>query len=198
MDYGASMKDKLRGNKVKILNDNIGEGFAKFLYDSCVNLLTFNKGVVYICMSSSELHTLHKAFTDAGGHWSTFIIWAKSTFTMGRADYQRQYEPMLYGWKEGTDHYWCGVRDAGDVWQISRSLANPLHPTMKPLELVAKAIKNSSKTEDIVLDLFGGSGSTLIAAEQTDRTCYMMELDPRYCDVIRTRYERFIESRKTD
>jgi len=77
-------------------------------------------------------------FTEAGGHWSTFLIWAKNTFTMGRADYQRQYEPILYGWKEGLDHFWCGARDQGDVWFIKKPHVNDLHPTMKPVELVER------------------------------------------------------------
>ena len=105
VNYGATMKDKLRGKKRKIANDNLGDGFEQFLRDACTNILTVTKGAVYICMSSSELHTLQNAFRDAGGHWSTFVIWAKNTFTMGRSDYQRQYEPILYGWKEGSDHF---------------------------------------------------------------------------------------------
>ena len=114
VNYGATMKDKLRGKQHrKIANDNLGAGFEPFLYDAIVNMFAVTKGAFYICMSSSELHTLQKAFREAGGHWSTFVIWAKNTFTMGRADYQRQYEPMLYGWKEGTQHFWCGARDQG-------------------------------------------------------------------------------------
>ena len=101
VDYANSPKDKLRGKHRPILNDNLGSGFEAFLYDCCVNVLSVTKGAVYWCMSSSELHTLQSAFTAAGGKWSTFVIWAKSTFTLGRADYQRQYEPILYGWKEG-------------------------------------------------------------------------------------------------
>ena len=101
------------------------------------------KGACYVCMSSSELHTLQKAFTDAGGKWSTFIIWAKNTFTLGRADYQRQYEPILYGWKQGADHFWCGARDQGDVWFVDKPRVNDLHPTMKPVELIERAIRNS-------------------------------------------------------
>ncbi|MCS6954536.1 MAG: hypothetical protein NZM33_16975 [Bryobacteraceae bacterium] len=129
VNYGQTMKDKLRGKKRTILNDNLGSGFEPFLLSACTNILAVTKGAVYICMSSSELHTLHKSFTEAGGHWSTFIIWAKNTFTMGRSDYQRQYEPILYGWKEGTDHYWCGARDQGDVWFVKKPVANDLHPT---------------------------------------------------------------------
>ncbi|MCC6363074.1 MAG: site-specific DNA-methyltransferase [Bryobacterales bacterium] len=189
VNYGATMKDKVRKKSRKIANDNLGDEFGPFLYDACVNLLAVTKGAIYICMSSSALHTLHRAFTEAGGHWSTFVIWAKNTFTMGRADYQRQYEPILYGWKEGTDHYWCGARDQGDVWFVKKPVSNDLHPTMKPVELVERAIRNSSKTRDTVLDPFGGSGSTLIACEKTGRQARLVELEPKYCDVIVRRFQ---------
>jgi DNA modification methylase len=192
VNYGATMKDKLRGKaNRKIANDNLGSGFEQFLRDACANVLAVTKGAVYISMSSSELHTLYKAFTGAGGHWSTFVIWAKHVFTMGRSDYQRQYEPILYGWKEGTDHYWCGARDQGDVWFIKKPVANDLHPTMKPVELVERAIRNSSKSRDTVLDPFGGSGSTVIACEKTGRQARVVELEPKYCDVIVRRWQEF-------
>ncbi len=189
VNYGATMKDKLRGNTRKIANDNLGEGFEKFLYDACVNMLAVAKGAVYICMSSSELHTLEKAFREAGGHWSTFVIWAKSSFSMGRSDYQRQYEPILYGWKEGASHFWCGARDQGDIWFIKKPHLNDLHPTMKPVELVGRAILNSSKTRDTVLDPFGGSGTTLIACEKSGRQARLIEMEPMYCDVIVRRWQ---------
>ena len=189
VNYGATMKDKLRGNKPKIANDNLGEGFEQFLRDVCTNILVVTKGAVYVCMSSSELHTLAKAFREAGGHWSTFVIWAKNTFTMGRSDYQRQYEPILYGWRDGTDHFWCGARDQGDVWFVKKPVANDLHPTMKPVELVERAIRNSSKSRDTVLDPFGGSGWTLIACERTGRHARLIELEPKYCDVIVRRWQ---------
>ena len=190
VNYGATMKDKLRGKSHrKIANDNLGDEFQRFLYDACVNLLAVTKGAIYICMSSSELHTLHKAFTEAGGHWSTFVIWAKNQFTMGRSDYQRQYEPILYGWKEGTDHYWCGARDQGDVWFVKKPVANDLHPTMKPVELVERALRNSAKSRDTVLDPFGGSGTTLIACEKAGRQARLIELEPKYCDVIIRRWQ---------
>ena len=166
VDYANTPKDKLRGKHRPILNDNLGGGFEAFLYDACVNILSVTKGACYVCMSSSELDTLQRAFRAAGGKWSTFVIWAKNTFTLGRADYQRQYEPILYGWKEGADHYWCGARDQGDVWFFDKPARNDLHPTMKPVALVERAIRNSSKSRDIVLDPFGGSGSTLIACEK--------------------------------
>jgi DNA modification methylase len=189
VDYGNSAKDKLRGKDRRILNDALGDGFGAFLQDACTNLVTVTKGAVYIAMSSSELHTLQATFTAAGGKWSTFIIWAKNTFTLGRADYQRQYEPILYGWPTGSEHYWCGARDQGDVWHFDKPTKNDLHPTMKPVALIERAIRNSSKRRDIVLDPFGGSGSTLIAAEKTGRQARLVELDPKYVDVIVKRWQ---------
>jgi len=184
VNYGATKHGK-------IANDNLGAAFEPFLRDACANMLAVTKGAIYICMSSSELHTLEKAFREAGGHWSTFVIWAKNTFTLGRSDYQRQYEPILYGWKEGTSHFWCGARDQGDVWFIKKPHVNDLHPTTKPVELVERAICNSSKTRDTVLDPFGGSGSTLIACEKTGRQARLIELEPKYVDVVCRRFQDF-------
>ena len=194
VNYGDTAKDKLRskgGAKAgrKIMNDNLGDDFEAFLTAACKNMLAHTKGALYICMSSSELDTLQSAFRNAGGKWSTFIIWAKNTFTLGRSDYQRQYEPILYGWKDGNVRYWCGARDQGDVWFYNKPQKNDLHPTMKPVDLVVRGIKNSSKTLDIVLDPFGGSGSTLIAAEHTGRQARLIELDPKYVDVIVRRWQ---------
>lgn len=177
--------------KLTLQNDALGEGFCDFLRLACTNLIAVCQGAIYICMSSSQLHTLYQAFTDAGGHWSTFVIWAKHHFTLGRSDYQRQYEPILYGWANGVDHYWCGARDQGDVWFIPRPLANREHPTMKPVELVERAIDNSSRVGDIVLDPFAGSGTTLIACQQRKRRARLIEIDPRYVDVICQRWQRF-------
>lgn len=190
VDYGNHGGAPHKGKRT-VANDNLGTEFEPFLEKACRNILEFTDGAVYVCMSSSELHTLQKAFVSAGGHWSTFIIWAKSTFTMGRSDYQRQYEPILYGWREGAKHNWCGDRDQGDVWRVEKPLANPLHPTMKPLALVERAIQNSSNPGDRVLDLFLGSGSTLIACERTGRICYGMELEPLYVDITVMRWEAF-------
>jgi len=201
VDYGNTPKDKMRaknGSKKagrKIMNDNLGEAFEAFLHDALTNMLMVTKGSFYICMSCAELPTLQKAFIAAGGKWSTFIIWAKNTFTLGRSDYQRQYEPILYGWKDGTDRYWCGARDQGDVWFVNKPIKNDLHPTMKPVELVERAVKNSSKTKDIVLDPFGGSGSTLIACEKLGRQCRTSELDPKYVDVIVKRWEEMTKKK---
>lgn len=191
VNYANSAKDKMRGKSRPIQNDNLGADFGAFLYDVCTNLMMVCKGAMYICMSSSELHTLHGAFSEAGGKWSTFIIWAKNTFTLGRADYQRQYEPILYGWKDGHDHYWCGARDQGDIWFVNKPVKNDLHPTMKPVELVERALQNSSKTKDIILDSFGGSGTTMIACEKTGRRARLIELEPKYADVIVKRWQEF-------
>lgn len=191
VDYGNSAKDKMRGKDRRIMNDALGDGFYKFLYDACVNLLLVTKGACYVCMSSSELHTLQKAWLDAGGKWSTFVIWAKNTFTLGRADYQRQYEPILYGWKQGSEHFWCGDRNQSDIWNYNKPRVNDLHPTMKPVELVERAIRNSSKSRDTVLDLFGGSGTTMIACEKTGRQARLMELDPKFADVVIKRWQDY-------
>jgi DNA modification methylase len=174
-----------------IANDNLGAGFAAFLESACRNILQNTSGAVYLCMSSSELHTLYTAFTHAGGHWSTLLIWAKSSFTLGRSDYQRQFEPILYGWNEGQRHHWCGARNQGDVWFFDKPHSNDLHPTMKPVALVERAILNSSQRNDLVLDPFAGSGSTLIACEKTGRQGRLIELDRAYCDVIVGRWEEF-------
>lgn len=203
VNYGDTAKDKIRakgGAKAgrKIMNDNLGDDFFGFLLAACQNTVKHCKGAIYICMSSSELDTLQHAFREAGGHWSTFIIWAKNTFTIGRADYQRQYEPILYGWPEGNKHFWCGARDQGDVWFFNKPKSNDLHPTMKPVELVQRAIENSSKTRDTVLDCFGGSGSTLIACEKTNRAARLIELDPKYCDVIVKRWQDFTGKKATN
>lgn len=191
VNYANTAKDKLRGKNRPIMNDNLGEGFGSFLKDACTNILMHTKGAVYIAMSSSELDTLQSAFRAAGGRWSTFIIWAKHTFTLGRADYQRQYEPILYGWRDGADHFWCGDRDQGDVWNIKKPVKNDLHPTMKPVELVERAVRNSSKTRDLVLDPFGGSGTTLIACEKSGRRARIIEFDPKYVDVIVRRWQEW-------
>jgi len=196
-----------------ILNDKMSASdFFNFLNSVCKNLLAVCDGAFYVAMSSSELHTLHRAFTENGGHWQTYIIWAKHTFTLSRSDYQHQFEPIMYGLSEdeakladsnpdnaydalpimygwGKHHEWYGGRKQGDVWLIERPIKSPNHPTEKPVSLCARAIRNSSKRDAIVLDTFGGSGSTLVAAQQLQRRCYMMEMDPRYVDVIIRRWQ---------
>lgn len=197
VNYANSAKDKMRGKDRAILNDNLGEGFYDFLLAALTPTVAHCRGAVYVAMSSSELDTLQSAFRAAGGHWPTFIIWAKNTFTLGRADYQRQYEPILYGWPEGAQRHWCGDRDQGDVWSIKKPQKNDLHPTMKPVELVERAIRNSSRPGNMVLDPFGGSGTTLIAAEKSGRIARLIELDPKYVDVIVRRWKEFTGKQAT-
>ena len=176
----------------KIQNDNLAaELFYKFLLSACGNMLKFCTGAIYISMSVSELHTLRRAFVDAGGHWSNFIIWAKNHFTLSRADYHRQYEPILYGWAKGSKRYWCGDRKQSDIWNIARSGSNKLHPTMKPVELVERAVTNSSSIGDIILDPFAGSGATLIACENLGRKARLIEIEPKYCDVMIKRWQTY-------
>jgi DNA modification methylase len=189
VNYANSAKDKMRGKDRAILNDNLGDGFYDFLLAALTPTVAHCRGGIYVAMSSSELDVLQAAFRAAGGKWSTFIIWAKNTFTLGRADYQRQYEPILYGWPEGAQRHWCGDRDQGDVWNIKKPQKNDLHPTMKPVELVERAIRNSSRSGNVVLDPFGGSGTTLIAAEKSGRLARLIELDPKYVDVIVRRWQ---------
>jgi DNA modification methylase len=183
-------RSKATGRR-RIANDNLGAGFEPFLYDACENILAATKGAVYICMASAELHTLYSAFTRADGHWSTFIIWSKDQFTLGRSDYHRAFEVILYGWKRDGEHFWCGARDQGDVWQVPRPRLNRLHPTAKPIELIERAIANSSRPGDIVLDPFAGSGSVLIACQRTRRHARLIELEPTYIDVTIRRWQEF-------
>jgi DNA modification methylase len=188
--FGVGYEGKT-AQKLKMPNDALGAQFYDFLRQACANIMAACQGGLYICMSSSELHTLYRAFTAAGGHWSTFLIWAKHHFTLGRSDYQRQYEPILYGWRQGADHYWCGDRNQGDVWFIPRPMANREHPTMKPVELVERALVNSSQISNLVLDPFAGSGTTLIACQRRQRRARLIELDARYADVICQRWQQF-------
>lgn len=210
---GNVNKDGIKSEKRKILNDKMtSDQFYQFLLGFCRNALRVTDGGFYICMSNSQLHTIQQAFTEGGGHWQTFCFWAKHAFILSGNDYQHQSEAILYGLSEqeakkaeenGEDidalpimygwakHNWYGGRKQGDVWMFDRPRKSALHPTMKPVALCGKAISNSSKIGQIVLDLFGGSGSTLIACEQLSRQCRMMELDPIYCDVIVKRWEKY-------
>jgi DNA modification methylase len=177
--------------KDKILNDNLGVEFNKFLEKTCSNILNYTNGAIYIFMAISEIGNLKREFERAGGHWSTFIIWVKNHFAIGRSDYHRQYEPILYGWRQSADKHWCGDRDQSDVWFFDKPNANKDHPTMKPVALCERMILNSSQPNNIVLDPFGGSGSTLIACENLKRKARMIELDPKYVDVIVRRWEKY-------
>ena len=142
---------------------------------------------IYVFHSDRSADIFHKVFREFF-HFSSMIIWFKNSLTLSQTDYQSQHEPCLYGWVDNGTHNFYGDRKQVSVWQFQKESVEG-HTTPKPVELVKNAINNSSKQGQNIIDLFGGSGSTLIAAENTNRTCYMMELDPKYCDVIVTRWE---------
>jgi DNA modification methylase len=194
--YNVSLGDhggQQRGQKRRRLeNDSLSPAeWESFVRRWSRNLLQYTNGAIYICMSTKEWPLVSRVLAEEGGHWSDTIIWAKDRFVLGRADYQRQYEPLWYGWREGVQHHWNGDRDQGDVWKIERPSSSDAHPTMKPLPLIERAIENSSKPGDLVTDLFLGSGSTLIACERTGRTCFGIEIDPNYASIILMRWEAF-------
>ena len=177
-----------------IQNDNMAnEDFYNFLLSVYKNMFDSVKegGSIYVCHADSEGLNFRKAFIDAGFKLAQCLIWVKNSFTMGRQDYQWQHEPILYGWKPGAGHYFVDDRSLSTVWFYDKPKHNDLHPTMKPLELVGQGINNGSLKGQLVLDLFGGSGSTLIASEQAGRINYSMELDEKYADVIIKRFIRF-------
>jgi DNA modification methylase len=192
VDYGHHGGAPRRGRRRTMANDALPpEQWEAFCRRWAQNLLSYVDGALYVCMSTREWPVVSRVLEELGGHWSDTIIWAKDRFVLGRADYQRQYEPVWYGWREGASHHWCGDRDQGDVWPIPRPAQSELHPTMKPLPLVERAIENSSHPGDLILDLFLGSGTTVIAAERTGRVCHGMELDPHYCRIVIARWEAF-------
>jgi DNA modification methylase len=188
-DHGGQQRGQ---RKRRLQNDALSpEAWQDFCRRWCRNLLSSVDGALYICMSTKEWPVVSRVLEEEGAHWSDTIIWAKDRFVLGRADYQRGYEPIWYGWREGVKHDWFGGRDQGDVWRIDRPSVSEAHPTQKPLPLIERAIENNSRPNGIVLDLFLGSGSTLIAAERTGRVCYGMELEPHYVDVAVLRWEAF-------
>jgi len=184
-DGGSKKREKIKNDK---LND-----FSQFLNSCFFNMHLFMKdgSCIYVTHSEVERLSFTETFKMVGFQLSSVIIWVKnnSTFSMNK-DYKWKHEPIIYGWKKGS-HNFYGDNTQDTVWLYDRPSKSKLHPTTKPIELINKAIKNSSKTKNIVLDLFLGSGSTLIACEKTNRVCYGMELDTKYCDVIVERWEQF-------
>ena len=171
-----------------IENDNMSrEDGDEFIGGVFAIIKKFVIGSWYVCFYRLGLDYVYRAIDENNMQHRALIIWNKGNHTLSNSDYMSKYEPIVYGWNE--EHNFYGGRSNFDIWDVARTKKNDLHPTMKPLELCAKAIKNSSKKGDVILDLFGGSGSTLIASEQLDRSCYMMELDPKYVDVIINRWE---------
>ena len=176
----------------RVANDALPDAdFEAFLTTSMAVVLERVDGALYVCMSSKELPRLSRILESAGGHWSDTIVWRKDRHVLGRADYQRAYEPIWYGWRADATRHWSGGRHQTDVWDIERPTASPLHPTMKPLELVERAIANSCPEGGRILDPFLGSGTTVIAGERTGRIALGLELDPVLVDVAVRRWERF-------
>jgi len=189
VEYEGKTKDKL-----KIQNDSMSDdNFMKFLIDSftCANAFMRDGAVFYIWHADSEGYNFRSACKNTSWKIRECLIWVKNSMVMGRQDYQWKHEPCLYGWKDGASHIWNSDRKQTTVLEFNKPSANKEHPTMKPIELFAYQIKNSSLENNTVLDLFGGSGTTIIACEQLNRKCYTMELDPKYCDVIIKRWEKF-------
>jgi DNA modification methylase len=227
IDYHKSFKNENRKNN-EILNDHMESG--KF-YDFLLAMYTLAYehikpgGVVYVFHSDVERISFQSAFLNAGFKFSENLIWVKNSFNLSRHDYHWRHEPILYGWKEGTGHYFVDDRTQSTIFDETQNieklkkeelvellkrfmnqtqttilyenkpLRSDIHPTMKPVPLIGRLIKNSSLRDQLVYEPFAGSGSTLIAADQLDRTCYCMELDPRYVDVIIERWETLTDSK---
>jgi DNA modification methylase len=179
------------GSAGKIKNDNMdNNSFYQFLYDAFVNMENVMEydASIYVFHADTEGLNFRKAFIDAGFYLSGTCIWKKQSLVLGRSPYQWQHEPILFGWKKKGKHKWYTGRKESTIWEFDKPKKNGDHPTMKPIPLIAYPIMNSSMSNCIVLDPFGGSGSTLIACEQTNRICYTIELDEKFCDVIVKRY----------
>lgn len=175
----------------KIKNDNMaGDKFYQFLLEAFTNMekVMANDASIYVFHADTEGLNFRKAFSDAGFYLSGCCIWMKPSLVLGRSPYQWQHEPCLYGWKKKGKHQWYADRKQTTIWSFEKTKKNTDHPTMKPIPLLAYPIKNSTMSNTLVLDPFGGSGSTLIACEQTDRSCFTIELDEKFCDVIVKRY----------
>jgi site-specific DNA-methyltransferase (adenine-specific) len=193
--YEGKTKDALT-----IKNDSMNdEGFRQFLRDAYVTADTVMKqgAVFYIWHADSEGYNFRGAANDAGWKVRQCLIWKKSTMVMGRQDYHWKHEPCLYGWKEGAGHLWATDRKQTTILEFDKPSRNGEHPTMKPVALFEYQMLNNTKGGDIVLDSFGGSGTTMLAAEKNGRIAYVMELDPKYCDVIVKRWEDFTGKKAT-
>ena len=179
------------GNAGKIKNDNMADDkFYQFLFDAfkLTEKAMARDASIYVFHADTEGLNFRKAFSDAGFYLSGTCIWKKQSLVLGRSPYQWQHEPILFGWKKAGKHAWYSDRKQTTIWEFEKPKKNGDHPTMKPVQLIAYPVLNSSMTGSIVLDPFGGSGSTLIACEQTERVCFMVELDEKYCDVVVKRF----------
>ena len=184
VDYGNSNNPNHKSRT--ILNDKKSDkDWDEFVRGYMTNLLLFTNGNLYISMSDKELGHMQLMFEECGGRWASFIIWVKDRLILSGKDYHSRHETILYGWNEKIENRLrVEDRKQDDVWEIKRPTSSELHPTMKPIELIERMLNNSSKKGMNILDLFLGSGSTMVAAHQLNRKCYGMELDPKYCQVI--------------
>ena len=175
-----------------LVNDDLDDGtFAEILSGFAKTMKSAVSGDVYCVLGASQWPMLDRCLRAEGYHWSATVIWVKDVFVLGRSKYHRRYEPIWYGWHTAGKSSFVADRSQDDVWEIPRPKRSDQHPTMKPVELVARAISNSSRSGDIILDPFVGSGTAVIACEQLARGCRAMEIDPKYCDVTIRRWERF-------
>lgn len=191
--YNVAYEGKTK-EALTIKNDEMSdEQFRQFLRDAftAADMVMKAGAVFYIWHADSEGYNFRGACKDTNWKVRQCLIWNKDTMVMGRQDYHWKHEPCLYGWKEGAGHLWAADRKQVTIIECKRPKKNDVHPTMKPVELIEYQLLNNTKGQDIVLDLFGGSGSTMIAAEKNGRTARLMELDPKYCDVIVKRWEDF-------
>lgn len=196
LPYGVSY---VGGSGLSIKNDDLkGEEFYKFILDSFNNMAAnMAPGAsIYVFHADTEGLNFRKAFVDAGFHLSGVCIWKKNSLVLGRSPYNWIHEPILYGWLKTGNHKWYTGRSETTVWNFDKPKKNESHPTEKPIGLLAYPIKNSSQVNGIVLDTFLGSGSTMIACEQTDRICFGMDLDEKYVSVALRRYVNFVGSDK--
>ena len=187
--YNVAYEGKTK-EALTIENDSMGnDDFYKFLYDFYTALSTAVKkgGAIYVWHAPSEIINFGKAMVDAGWLLKQQLIWVKNSMVMGRQDYQWKHEPCLYGWLKGDSHKWYSDRKQTTVIEWDRPQRNGEHPTMKPIGLFSYQISNSSKDGDIVIDAFGGSGTTMVACEQLNRKARLIEYDPKYCQVILNR-----------
>ena len=188
VDYHGGTSERLT-----IKNDKQGDTqFRAFLADAfnCADKFMKPGAVFYIWHADSEGFNFRAACRECGWTVRQCLIWKKSSLVIGRQDYQWQHEPCLYGWKDGAGHLWASDRKQTTILEFDKPKKNDVHPTMKPVKLFDYQIRNNTKEKDVVLDLFGGSGTSIIACEQNGRICYTMELDPRYVDVIIDRWEK--------
>lgn len=186
--------------KLTIANDQMSQSsFERFISNAyrAMYAVAGDGAPIYVFHSDTQGVIFRQAMVAAGFKLAQCCVWVKQSLVLGRSDYHWQHEPILYGWKSTGAHHWYGDRKQSTVWQFDRPARNDVHPTMKPVELISYPLENSSRVGDIVLDPFGGSGSTLIACEKGDRIARIMEIDPRYCDVIIARWQDFTGLRAT-